>query len=221
MYYSICSMAKYGRSAIKSRKLKISKFADFIYFLDCGYSICIPYIFIDLWTKLYFADLRLPQIQICGFAICGMAHLRNCGFNDCGISPRICRFAICGITKKILRAHLWALHEYYCILYLVIPLLPGLTNSGRVDRSLILVSQPIFRQIIAHLGWGVSHMVEAPGRILDQHGLYQPPHGGRRRMWLDGHLSSVTVEIQLACKKPLPASPLPLPPNDRQDIDYI
>ncbi len=66
-------------------------------------------------------------------------------------------------------------HCMRILLYLVSPLLPGLTSSGRVDRSLILVSQPIFRQITAHLCWGVSHMVEAPGRILAQHGLWFIP----------------------------------------------
>ncbi len=51
-------------------------------------------IFVDLW----FADYSL---QICGFAICGLAHLRNLRIFDFGMGPRICRFAICRETKII------------------------------------------------------------------------------------------------------------------------
>jgi hypothetical protein len=117
-----------------------------------------PIIFCELKTSAN------SNLRICDFRNCTHQKLRIC---DCGISPR---------TKKNCVPTFEALHEYYCILYLVSPLLPGLTNCGRVDRSLILVSQRIFRQIIAHLCWGVSHMVEAPGRILDQHGLYCSNH---------------------------------------------
>jgi hypothetical protein len=38
--------------------------------------------------------------RICEFAIFGLAHLRNLRTCDCGMSPRICGFAICGLTTK-------------------------------------------------------------------------------------------------------------------------
>jgi hypothetical protein len=40
-------------------------------------------------------------MNICGFAICGLAHLKNLGICDSEMSLRIC-----GLLKKILLAHL-------------------------------------------------------------------------------------------------------------------
>ncbi len=54
-----------------------------------------------------FADLRFADRdtkEIFGFAICGLAHLRNLRICDSGMSPRVCGFAICGLNKKNLRA---------------------------------------------------------------------------------------------------------------------
>jgi hypothetical protein len=51
-------------------------------------------------TAFFLSNFRIADWdtkEICGFAICGLAHLRIC---DCGISPRIGGFAICGLTKK-------------------------------------------------------------------------------------------------------------------------
>ncbi len=52
-----------------------------------------------------FADLRFVDclLQICGFAICELAHLRNLLIYNCGMSPRICDLQT---NKKNLRDHL-------------------------------------------------------------------------------------------------------------------
>jgi hypothetical protein len=39
-------------------------------------------------------------MKICGFAICGLAHLKNWRICYSGMSPRIFGFAICGPLKK-------------------------------------------------------------------------------------------------------------------------
>ncbi len=58
----------------------------------------------NFWTGTpkKFADLRFADqsLQICGFAIQGLAHIRSLRICDCGINPRVFGFAMCRpITK--------------------------------------------------------------------------------------------------------------------------
>jgi hypothetical protein len=39
--------------------------------------------------------------EIVGFAICGLAHLKNLRSCDNGMNPTICGFAICGLLKNV------------------------------------------------------------------------------------------------------------------------
>jgi hypothetical protein len=52
----------------------------------------------------YFLEICGLIMQICGFAICRLTHLRNSQICDSGMSRRICGFRT---YKKSLLAHLW------------------------------------------------------------------------------------------------------------------
>jgi hypothetical protein len=53
-------------------------------------------------TKKKICGFAIPQYSflICGFAICGLARLRNLRICDCGMRPRIYGFSFCGLTKN-------------------------------------------------------------------------------------------------------------------------
>jgi hypothetical protein len=52
------------------------------------------------WDTEDLRGFEIPGLKIYGFAICGLAHLRNLRNCDCRMSQKIVIFAIYGLTKK-------------------------------------------------------------------------------------------------------------------------